>query len=54
MMPARHLQRNAAPCRYEEMAVKDANSKKDWGRAEQYYYQAVDVFPEGDASTMFT
>ena len=33
--------------RYEEMAVKDANSKKDWSRAEQYYYQAVDVFPEG-------
>lgn len=34
--------------RYEEMVVKDANSKKDWSRAEQYYYQAVDVFPEGD------
>ena len=34
------------------MAVKDANSKKDWSRAEQYYYQAVDVFPEGDASTL--
>lgn len=33
-------------CRYEEMAVKDAGSK-DWSRAEKYYYQAVDVFPEG-------
>jgi len=30
------------------MVVKDVNSKKDWSRAEQYYYQAVDVFPEGD------
>ena len=41
---------NVAYClrRYEEMVVKDANSKKDWSRAEQYYYQAVDVFPEGD------
>ena len=37
------------PCRYEEMAVKDAGSK-DWSRAEQYYYQAVDVFPEGTGS----
>ena len=27
--------------------MKDAASKKDWSRAEQYYYQAVDVFPEG-------
>ena len=31
------------------MAVKDAGSK-DWSRAEQYYYQAVDVFPEGICS----
>lgn len=37
-------------CRYEEMATRDANSKKDWSRAEQYYYQAVDVLPEGKAS----
>ena len=29
--------------------MKDANSKKDWSRAEQFYYQAVDVFPEGAA-----
>lgn len=33
------------------MAVKDANSKKDWSRAEHYYYQAVDVFPEGIRSS---
>ena len=39
-------------CRYEEMAVKDAASKKDWSRAEQYYYQAVDVFPEGTIHTV--
>ena len=30
--------------------MTDANSKKDWSRAEQYYYQAVDVFPEGEGS----
>ena len=36
------------------MAVKDASSKKDWSRAEQYYYQAVDVFPEGDKPTSDT
>ena len=29
--------------------MKDANSKKDWSRAEQFYYQAVDVFPEGSS-----
>lgn len=29
--------------------MKDANSKKDWSRAEHFYYQAVDVFPEGSS-----
>ncbi len=52
MMPAWLQHQYTAPCRYEEMAVKDANAKKDWSRAEQYYYQAVDVFPEGDAHMM--
>ena len=34
------------PCRYEAMVVGDSR-KRDLSRAEAYYFQAIDVFPEG-------
>lgn len=33
-------------CRYETM-IEGGQDKKDWSKAEKYYRQAVNVFPEG-------
>ena len=29
--------------------IPGEQQKKDWSRAEKYYLQAVDVFPEGES-----
>ena len=39
-----------AGCRYYTM-IEGGQNKKDWSKAEMYYLQAVNVFPEGAAFT---